>query len=199
MSNDPATDLEPLCKLEDTIVRWLKSLAAPGDGGTSPAVLPWTYDQNSTRHRIYRGFENEEVAQNRADKAIPHPEGLDAVSEEPSEGAESSTIDLPCIVVTCESADCIGPDFCGNYEVACSIEVVSNEYDSSHADHRARVNDVMRVLFWDDILTQLKAFDVDFDASKVVFLRVTKRSAGAWVHSIELLFRHYTPKLIPES
>lgn len=180
-------DLEPLCKLEDMLVRWLVS-----------KDISWTRDQSGT-FRVYRGFENREVAQNAFDQSIPYREGEESASDEPSEGGESSQIRTPCIMVSVEQATAIGPSFAGNWTADVSIQVCSSAYDQTHGDHRRHVNEVLNLVATDEIRDELRTFDAEWDCSMIVFGSLQKHTTlDGFVHELKLTFQHYTTRRIAD-
>jgi len=159
--------------LEELLTGWLKT-----------KEVDFVQDRDATRQRIYKGLENEEKAN------VTKVEGDDPNA--PEEGEESRIIRVPCITVICDSADPIGPEFCGNYEIEAQFEVTSSAYDTTNNEHKARVQKVWELIMQDDLLEQLQAFSSDFSTSKIVFGKRGYRFDGdCWTSYMVLLFRHF--------
>jgi hypothetical protein len=141
-------------------------------GWLKTKAIEFVQDAGATRQRIFKGLENEESATD--------------------ENEESSIIRIPCITVYCDSAEPIGPEFCGNYELDARFEVTSNSYDSTAAVHKARVEQVWELIMSETLLAELQAFHPDFYTSKIVYgKRGYNFDGDCWTNYMVLTFRHF--------
>lgn len=179
--------LDVLGLAEDILVLWIKSFH-----------LSFVGDIDETQ-RVYRGFENSQVSQSKEDQSIPYREGEQGVSEEPSEGQESSILQAPCVVVSAELAAPVNPGFVGNWHITVYVDVISSAYDSTHRDHSNRVNETLTVFFRDTSLDELKAFDQRFDCARIVPSSLSKhKGPDCWVTRQQLTLVHFTPQRVPD-
>ena len=87
--------------------------------------------------------------------------GLEGIVLE-SETGEPELIRLPCIIVSCQSAEPVLPRFHGNWNTNLRFEIHSNAGDTTGQQHAARVSQISSLLYTSSVARDLSLATPDF-------------------------------------